>query len=69
MLNEEQILNILQGSLQNIEIQADSLVKQANENGGEDNITLILIEKNSFVRVIHLCHTSFTFVHCFVCRR
>jgi serine/threonine protein phosphatase PrpC len=45
MLNEEQILNILQGSLQNIEIQADSLVKQANENGGEDNITLILIEK------------------------
>jgi serine/threonine protein phosphatase PrpC len=45
MLTEEQILNILLVPGQDIEKQVHILVNQANEEGGEDNITVILIER------------------------
>jgi len=42
-VKEEQMVSILQteGSL---ELKASSLINLANENGGEDNITLIILE-------------------------
>ena len=42
MVSEEQIFNIISN---NIENAADELVKEANNNGGADNITLIIIRK------------------------
>ena len=42
MVSEEQIYNIINS---NIEYAADKLIEEANNNGGLDNITLILIKK------------------------
>lgn len=41
MLSEEEILNIIENS-EDVQIACDSLVQSANNNGGEDNITVII---------------------------
>ena len=41
MLTEEAIYNIVQD---NPEIACENLVKKANENGGYDNITVVIIK-------------------------
>jgi protein phosphatase len=45
MVEESEILKILNGSLELPE-KAEKLVGIANENGGADNITVIIIEPN-----------------------
>ena len=42
MMTEEQIFNVIKN---NIENAADELIREANNNGGMDNITLIIIKK------------------------
>ena len=41
MVSEEQIFNIISN---NIENATEELIKEANNNGGLDNITLIIIK-------------------------
>lgn len=41
MLTEEAIYNIVQ---ENLEMACENLVKKANENGGYDNISVILVK-------------------------
>jgi len=43
MVEEEQLLDILMSYLDNLEECGHLLVRMANENGGKDNITLILL--------------------------
>lgn len=43
MVGDERILEIVQGAGGDIEWAAKALVGQANQNGGEDNITVVLV--------------------------
>jgi PPM family protein phosphatase len=44
MLEDEEILNIIKGSENNLEEAVKTLVHRANHNGGKDNISIIIIE-------------------------
>lgn len=44
MVNDDRILAIIQTAGSNVEAAARSLVLQANQNGGEDNITVVVIK-------------------------
>jgi protein phosphatase len=44
MVTDEQILDIVQGAGNDVEAAARALVSRANQNGGEDNITALVIQ-------------------------
>ena len=44
-LNEQEMLEILKND-QSFEEKADAFIDLANHNGGEDNITLVLVQYN-----------------------
>lgn len=43
MVTDDRILNIVQSAGDDVETAAKSLVAEANQNGGEDNITVVLV--------------------------
>jgi protein phosphatase len=43
MVSDERILGIVQGAGADVEIAAKALIAQANRNGGEDNITVVVV--------------------------
>jgi protein phosphatase len=44
MLNDETIEKIIRENADNLQAATEILVKQANENGGKDNITVIIVK-------------------------
>lgn len=44
MVEEEDILKIIEDNSDDLERACDALIEKANENGGEDNITVVLIK-------------------------
>lgn len=47
MLSKQQILEIITAANPNLEAACDALIKNANQNGGRDNISVILIKVKS----------------------
>ncbi|MFU0826658.1 MAG: PPM-type phosphatase domain-containing protein [Lachnoclostridium sp.] len=44
MMDDKDIMDIVQAYPDNLEMMANTLVKKANENGGNDNISIILVK-------------------------
>ncbi|MGB8331072.1 MAG: SpoIIE family protein phosphatase, partial [Polyangiales bacterium] len=43
MVSDEEILRIVRDAGSDVEIAAKSLIARANQNGGEDNITVVVV--------------------------
>jgi protein phosphatase len=44
MVSDERILDIVHSAGSDVETSAKTLISQANQNGGEDNITVVVVQ-------------------------